>query len=106
MCIFLYIKGEDKMYALIIIWNTLVFILYGLDKIKAKNKMLRIPESILLLFSFLFGGIGAMFGMVIFNHKTSKMKFRVLVPISVVLNILFLGIDYAAIISEFISKLG
>ncbi len=93
------------MYALIILWNVLVFLLYGLDKIKAKNKMLRIPESILLLFSFLFGGIGAMFGMVIFNHKTSKMKFRVLVPISVVLNILFLGIDYAAIISEFISKL-
>ena len=25
-----------------------------------------------LLFACLFGGIGAMFGMVIFNHKTSK----------------------------------
>ena len=33
------------------------------------------------------GGIGAMFGMVLFNHKTSKTKFRLLVPLYAVLSI-------------------
>ncbi len=94
------------MYAMVILWNMLVFFLYGIDKLKAKNKLIRIPEGILIIFAFLFGGIGAMFGMVVFNHKTSKMKFRILVPLSVVLNVIMLGVDYAKLVSQFIENLG
>lgn len=61
--------------------------MYGMDKYKATKKLIRIPESTLLLFALLFGGIGAILGMVVFNHKTSKTKFRILVPVSVMLNI-------------------
>ena len=60
---------------------------YGIDKIKAKRGTRRISEASLLLIAFLFGGLGAMFGMILFNHKTSKIKFRVLVPLAVVIGI-------------------
>lgn len=68
----------------LLIWNIIVMLTYGTDKIKAKRGSRRISEASLLLITFIFGGLGAMFGMVLFNHKTSKLKFRILVPIAVV----------------------
>lgn len=62
------------------VWNLLVFFLYGWDKLCARKHWRRISESMLLLTAFLGGALGALFGMVIWNHKTSKMKFRLLVP--------------------------
>ena len=75
---------------LLLVWNVFVFILYGLDKYKAKKSLRRTPEKYLLLSSFLMGAPAAIFAIVIFNHKTSKMKFRILVPLFVVINILIL----------------
>ena len=72
------------------IWNIVVFFTYGTDKLLAKKRARRIRESILILTAFLFGGIGAMFGMLICNHKTSKIKFRLCVPLSVICNIAIL----------------
>lgn len=71
---------------ILLIWNILVCLLYGLDKQRAKKKIKRIRERTLLTSAFLFGGAGAMFGMVLFNHKTSKIKFRILVPVFMMLN--------------------
>ncbi len=70
---------------ILLTWNIIVMLTYGIDKIKAKKGRRRISEASLLLIAFLFGGIGAMFGMILFNHKTSKIKFRILVPLAVVL---------------------
>lgn len=75
--------------SLILIVNIFSFLLFGFDKLLAKKKKYRIPESLLVLITFVFGGVGAIFGMVVFNHKTSKLKFRVLVPLSVCINYLF-----------------
>ncbi|MGN1237084.1 MAG: DUF1294 domain-containing protein, partial [Bacteroidaceae bacterium] len=50
--------------------NILTFILYGLDKYLAYHNKTRIPEFILLLFSFLGGAFGALCGMILFRHKT------------------------------------
>ncbi len=68
------------------VWNLIVFFLFGWDKLAAKKHWSRIQEGLMLLVAFLFGGVGAMFGMVLWNHKTSKMKFRLLIPLFVVLN--------------------
>ena len=68
------------------IWNVFVCLLYGLDKSRAVRGERRISEKELITLAFLFGGAGAMFGMILFNHKTSKMKFRILVPLAVVIN--------------------
>lgn len=77
---------DEKIKILVLIWNLVVFFAYGLDKLFAKNGLRRIREKTLIILSYLFGAVGAMFGMVVFNHKTSKIKFRILVPLSVVFN--------------------
>ncbi len=69
-------------------WNVAVMLIYGTDKLLAKGGRRRISERSLLLSAFLLGGIGAMFGMVLFNHKTSKKRFRFLVPTFAVLTCL------------------
>ena len=77
----------NEFNGLIIIINIVTFILFGIDKKKSKGKGMRIPEIILLALSlFFFGGVGAILGMVVFNHKTSKTAFRVIVPLSFFIN--------------------
>ena len=74
----------DSFVLPLLVWNIFVMLIYGIDKFQAKTGGRRISEKTLLLCTFLLGGWGAMFGMVTFNHKTSKMKFRILVPVSAV----------------------
>ena len=78
----------------ILIWNIVVALIYGLDKLLAKARKRRVSEKFLLLIAYLMGGAGGMFGMVVFNHKTSKMKFRILVPLSIAFNILSVKLYY------------
>lgn len=70
---------------ILLILNIVVMFIYGIDKLLAKAHKRRISEAALLLFALFTGGVGAMFGMVLFNHKTSKKKFRILVPLIIVL---------------------
>lgn len=63
--------------------NILTFLLYGLDKYLAKNKLYRISEYSLLVVSFFGGSIGAILGMGVWRHKTKKISFWIL-------NIIFL----------------
>ena len=72
----------------IIFINILVFILMGIDKKLAISKKQRISEFTLLVLSFLGGSIGTLIGMYLFHHKTKKVKFLILVPISLILNII------------------
>ena len=60
----------------LLIWNLLTFIIYGIDKSKAKRGAWRIPEKYLLSFAFLCGGFGAWLAGVTFHHKTRKWYFK------------------------------
>ena len=85
---------------ILLIWNVFTIMLYGIDKLKAKKRKWRISEIALIVSAFLLGGVGAMLGMVLFNHKTSKMKFRLLVPLAFVLNIalfVYVFVEYTSI---------
>ena len=73
-----------------LVWNIAVMLVYGIDKLQAKKGGRRISEKMLISCAFSLGGCGAMFGMIIFNHKTSKPKFRTLVPIATVFNIIII----------------
>ena len=73
--------------AVIVLWNIVTFALYALDKSRAKRNKWRISEACLIACAFFMGGIGAMLGMSILRHKTQHIKFKLLVPIAVVLNI-------------------
>lgn len=76
-----------NLIALFFIWNIFIFLLYGFDKYRAKKSRRRISEKALLLSAFFEGAIGSMFAMVIFNHKTTKIKFRFLIPLFVIENL-------------------
>ena len=60
----------------ILIWNLLVFMIYGIDKSKARKGAWRIPEKYLLSFAFLCGGFGAWLAGIAFHHKTRKWYFK------------------------------
>ena len=56
--------------------NAVTFIVYGIDKYKAKKAKWRIPEATLLLLAVLGGSIGAWMGMKVWHHKTMHKKFK------------------------------
>lgn len=73
------------MYYLIII-NIAAWILYGLDKWKARNGKRRIRERTLLLVTLAGGSVGALAAMLMFRHKTRKAKFVAGVPLMLILH--------------------
>ena len=66
--------------------NLLVFILYGVDKRRARKGQWRIPERTLLAGTWLLGGVGAWLGMRIFRHKTRHLAFQISAPVGAVLS--------------------
>lgn len=74
-----------------IIMNLVTFILYGVDKSKARKGKWRIPEKTLLLFAACFGGLGAFLGMKLFRHKTKHTSFRILVPVSMIIQFILIA---------------
>lgn len=64
----------------LVILNVLTFLLYGIDKWKAKRSRWRIPESALLGMAAVGGSVGAWLGMRVWHHKTQHKKFHYGVP--------------------------
>lgn len=67
---------EQLMSMILLVWNMVVFVTYGIDKGKARAEAYRISEKTLLLMAYLGGGLGAWAGGVHFHHKTKKGYFR------------------------------
>jgi uncharacterized membrane protein YsdA (DUF1294 family) len=76
--------------SVILIVNVLTFLLYGIDKWKAKRSRWRIPESVLLGMAAVGGSVGAWLGMRVWRHKTQHKKFRYGVPAILVAQIVLL----------------
>lgn len=62
--------------------NIISFLTFGLDKRLAIKHKYRISEGILLTLTLVGGELGSILGMIIFHHKTRKIKFWVCVIIS------------------------
>ena len=60
--------------------NAVAFIMYGIDKYKAKKAKWRISEATLLLLAVLGGSLGAWMGMKVWRHKTKHKKFKYGIP--------------------------
>ena len=58
------------------VYNVIVFLVYGFDKIIAGGRARRISEKTLLVLALLGGSVGALFGMYLFRHKTRKTSFQ------------------------------
>lgn len=67
--------------------NIAAFILYGIDKHKAKAHQWRISEVSLLCIAVIGGSAGALLGMFVFRHKTKHLKFLIGVPLILVLQV-------------------
>ena len=68
------------LYYLIAI-NVVTFLVYGVDKVKAKRGSWRISEATLLILAVVGGSIGALFGMKVWHHKTLHKKFKYGLPL-------------------------
>ena len=67
--------------------NTLTFLLYGIDKYKAKKGRWRISEATLLTMAAIGGSIGAWAGMRTWHHKTMHKKFKYGIPVIIIMQI-------------------
>ena len=71
----------------LVIINIIAFIVYGIDKLKAKRGKWRIPEVTLLLLAIIGGSIGAWCGVKVWHHKTLHKKFRYGIPLIIAIQI-------------------
>ena len=73
---------EALLYYLIVI-NVVTFLVYGIDKWKAKKGQgsWRISEATLLILAVIGGSIGALLGMKVWRHKTMHKKFKYGLPL-------------------------
>lgn len=60
--------------------NTFAFVLFGIDKQRARQGRWRISERTLLTAAVLGGSLGALAGMYFFHHKTRKRGFYIGIP--------------------------
>ena len=74
----------------ILILNVVTFFVYGIDKLKAKKSLWRIPESTLLILAAVGGSVGAYLGMKVWHHKTLHKKFSLGVPAILLLHLALL----------------
>lgn len=75
-----------SLYYLLVV-NTLTFLLYGIDKYKAKKVRWRISEATLLMMAVIGGSIGAWAGMRLWHHKTMHKKFKYGIPLIILLQV-------------------
>ena len=74
------------LYYLIVI-TIVTFLVYGIDKWKAKQGSWRISEASLLILAVIGGSIGALLGMRVWHHKTMHKKFKYGLPLILLVQI-------------------
>ena len=65
--------------------NVITFVIYGIDKLKAKKGKWRTPEACLLGLAVIGGSIGAYLGIKVWHHKTLHKKFKYGIPAIIIL---------------------
>lgn len=71
--------------------NIVTFLVYGIDKLKAKKNRWRIAEATLLWLAVVGGSIGALLGMKVWHHKTLHKKFKYGVPAIIIAQTALIG---------------
>lgn len=77
----------ESISIIIVIINIVTFIIYGIDKYKAKKGKWRIPENSLIGLAIIGGSIGAYLGMRVWHHKTMHLKFKNGIPLIIVIQL-------------------
>ena len=74
----------------LILINAASFLLMLSDKQKARKKMWRIPEKVLIGSAVIGGSLGTLAGMYTFRHKTRHLKFTLGIPLILAVQILLI----------------
>ena len=82
--------NQAFLYSLIVL-NIVTFLVYGIDKWKAKQGSWRISEATLLILTIIGGSIGALLGMKVWRHKTQHKKFKYGLPLILIIQIILIG---------------
>ena len=61
--------------------NLVTFLVYGIDKLRAKRGAWRVSEKTLFVLPLLGGSVGAIAGMRVFHHKTKHWYFKYGLPL-------------------------
>ena len=72
-------------YFLII--NVIGFFLMGIDKLRAKKQVWRVPEKTLFIIALIGGSVGTNIGMYVFRHKTKHWYFVIGMPLILIAQI-------------------
>jgi len=83
--LFSYLIEMNLLYAYVISINLITLLFYGYDKHQARSHGFRIPETVLHLLALTGGSPGALFGQILFRHKTRKLKFLLVFIMIVIL---------------------
>ena len=70
-----YLPALDWVQSWLLAITGITFLTYGCDKVIAGTGATRVPERVLLILAFVGGTVGALLGMRLFHHKTSKESF-------------------------------
>ena len=70
-----YLPALDWVQSWLLAITGTTFLTYGYDKLVAGTRATRVPERALLTLAFAGGTVGALLGMRLFHHKTSKESF-------------------------------
>ena len=85
----------------VIVINLIAFLAMYIDKRRAQYGKWRIPEQTLFILALIGGSIGAIAGMYTFRHKTKKLRFTIVFPVILVMQIILI----ASIWHDFLRKL-
>ena len=85
LLILLYFFGINIILAYFISINLGTFFIYGYDKKIAGGTKFRIPEIFLHLLAILGGSITALMSQQIFRHKTKKLSFKIITPLTIII---------------------
>lgn len=70
-----YLPALDWVQSWLLAVTGTTFLTYDYDKLIAGTGVTRVPERVLLTLAFAGGTVGALLGMRLFHHKTSKESF-------------------------------
>ena len=85
--------------------SLLTFVVYAIDKSKAKRSVWRIPEKTLHLLSLVGGWPGALLAQQLLRHKSSKTSFRIVFWLTLCLNLVVIGWLFSATGNELVRSL-
>jgi len=84
-------EGINLLYSILLI-NIIGFGTMWYDKKLAQAGKYRVPESRIFLIAIVGGAFGVLLGMEIFRHKTKHLRFKIGIPVIIILQVILFRI--------------